>query len=412
MRAQELWRFAPRLHMRTKPERAMAVPRELMPSELEEKMVAAFERARPERPQIPREGTGQAVDSWTRANTAAFLILEREHRAIAVRLSRPYWRRRDRYSDLVLVTELIRLECEHLAGRVGPRAGSPAPHNGSPAGDDMPADWARPWGSGPMVEIGTALIFYLDQRDRLASRLPARTLASAADDAAKRRKPILSRFERATGERLERRFERATGEWRLELENGRGAAADSGKRQASPPIAEAAGDEKRAWPWASLGTTRRVAAVAAVFVAVGVGATFAKTRGGESAKAVSAPSPVVASVPEPLAARGERSREPQPGRGRGARHGAAHRSRAPQRGQGNAGVREADQTALTPSEIPPPAPEPAAEPVPAPPPPPPPDDGPAPEPQPDPKPGPGPVSSLPPPVNGLPAPGDSGDGGG
>jgi hypothetical protein len=398
MRAQELWRFAPRLHMRTEPERAMAV----MPSELEEKMVAAFERARAERlaAQIPREVAGQAVDPWTRANTAAFLILEREHRAIAVRLSRPYWRRGDRYRDLILVTELIRLEYEHLAGRVGRRAGPPAPHNGSPAGDDMPADWARPWGSGPMVEIGTALIFYLDQRDRLASRLPARTMARTAADAARVRDRILSRFERAMGE------------WRLELENGRGAAADSGKRQASPPIAEAAGDEKRAWPWASLGTTRRVAAVAAVFVAVGVGAAFAKTRGGESAKVVSAPSPAVASVPEPLAARGERSREPQPGRGRGARHGAAHRSRAPQRGQGNAGVREADQTALTPSEIPPPAPEPAAEPAPAPTPPPPPDGGPGPEPQPDPKPQPGPVSSLPPPVDGLPAPGDSGDGGG
>ena len=401
MRTQELWRFAPRLHMRTEPQRAMAVPWELVPSELEEKMVAAFERARAERlaAQIPREGAGHAVDPWTRANTAAFLMLEREHRAIAVRLSRPYWRRGDRYRDLILVTELIRLEYEHLAGRVGRRAGPPAPHNGSPAGDDMPADWARPWGSGPMVEIGTALIFYLDQRDRLASRLSARTLARTAADAARGRDRILSRFERAMGE------------WRLELEHGRGTAADSGKRQAAPPIAEAAGDEKRAWPWASLGTTRRVAAVAAVFVAVGVGATFGKTRGGESAKVVSAPSPVVASAPEPLAALRERSREPQPGRGRGARHGAAHRSRAPQRGQGNAGVRE-DQIAPTPSEIPPQAPEPAAEPVPAPTPPPPPDGGPAPQPQPDPKPGPGPVSSLPPPVGVLPAPDGSGDGGG
>ena len=389
----------------------MAAPRELMASELQEKMVAAFESARAERlaAQIPREGAGQAVDPWTRANMAAFLMLEREHRAVAVRLSRPYWRRGDRYRDLILVTELIRLEYEHLAGRVGRRAGGPAPHNGSPAGDDMPADWARPWGSGPMVEIGTALIFYLDQRDRLARRLSARTLANAADDAAKRRKPILSRFERATGERLERRFERATGEWKLEL--SRGAAPDSGKREAAA-TAEAAGDEKRAWPWASLGTTRRVAAVAAVLLAVGVGAIFAKTRGGESAQDVSAPSPVVASVPEPRAALGELSQRPQPDRGRGARHGAAHRSRAPQRDQGNAGVPKAGQTAPTPSEIPPPASEPAAEPVPAPTPPPPTDSGPAPEPQPDPKPGPGPVSSLPPPVDGLPAPGGSGDGGG
>ena len=400
MRAQELWRFAPKLNMRTEPDRAMAAPRELMASELQEKMVAAFESARAERlaAQIPREGADQAVDPWTRANTAAFLILEREHRAIAVRLSRPYWRRGDRYRDLILVTELIRLEYEHLAGRVGRRAGRPAPHNGSPAGDDMPADWARPWGSGPMVEIGTALIFYLDQRDRLARRLSARTLARTAADAARGRDRILSRFESAMGE------------WKLELEPGRGTAADSGNRQAALPVAEAAGGEKLAWPWASLGTTRRVAAVAAVLLAVGVGAIFAKTRGGESAKDVSAPSPVVASVPKPRAALGEQSQRPQPGRGRGARHGAAHRSRAPQRDQGNAGVPEAGQTARTASETPPPASEPAAEPVPASTPPPPTDSGPAPEPQPNPKPQPGPVSSLPPPVDGLPAPGGSGGG--
>src|SRR5206468_2131743 len=113
--------------------------------------------------------------------------------------------------------------------------------------------------------------------DRLARRLSARTLARTAADAARGRDRIL------------RRFESAMGEWRLELEHDRGAAADSGKRQAALPIAEAAGDEERAWPWASLGTTRRVAAVAAVFVAVGAGAIFAKTRGGESAKDVSAP---------------------------------------------------------------------------------------------------------------------------
>ena len=158
MRAKELWRFAPRFQMRTEPERAMAVPPELVPPELQKKMVAAFERARAERlaAQIPQEGASQAGDPWTRANTAAFLILERERRAIAARLSRPYRRPGDRYRDLVLVTKLIRLEYEHLAGRVGERAGAPSPPNGLPAGGDMPADWARPWGSGPMVEIGTA----------------------------------------------------------------------------------------------------------------------------------------------------------------------------------------------------------------------------------------------------------------
>ncbi|MEK6271565.1 MAG: hypothetical protein AABM42_02835 [Actinomycetota bacterium] len=378
----------------------MAVPPKPMPSELQEKMVAAFEHASAERlaAQIPQQGAGQPGDPWTRANTAAFLHLERERRAIAARLSRRYRRRGDRYRDLLLVTALIRLEYEHLAGRVGGRAGPPSPPNGVPGGGDMPADWARSWGSGPMLEIGTAFVFYRDQRDRLASRLPARTLASAAADAAKHRKPIFSRFERATGE------------WRLELEHGRGAAADSGKRQA-PATAGTAGDQKWAWPWADLRSTRRAAAVAAVFVAVGVGATLAGTRGGESP--VGAPSAGVASVPKRLAALGEQSRKPQPARGRGARQGAAHRSRAHQRDRGN----EAGHAAAA-SEIPPPAPEPAPEappaPIatPAPPPPPPPDNGPAPQPRPDPKPRPEPVSSLPPPGGGLPAPGGSGAGGG
>jgi hypothetical protein len=411
MRAKELWRFAPRLHMRTEPERAVAVPRKRMPPEFQQKMVAAFERARAERlaAHIPHEGAGQAGNHWTRANTAAFLILERERRATAARLCRPYRGRGDRYRDLILVTALIRLEYEHLAGRVGGRAGPPSPPSGSPIGRDMPADWARPWGSGPMVEMCTALIFYRAQRDQLARRLSTPTLESAAAAAARHRNRILTRFERAMGE------------WRLELEHGRGAGGDPEKRQAAAPIAKAARDEKRTWPWAGLGFARRAAAVAAVFVAVGVGAIFAETRGGESPNVVSAPSPAVASAPQPLAALGDRSREPRPARGRGARHGAADRSRAPQPRQGNAGgVREADQTTLTASQGPPPAPEPAPAPVapaapiatPAPTPPPRPDGGPAPQAPPEPKPRPGPVSPLPPPIGGLPAPGGSGAGGG
>jgi hypothetical protein len=414
MRAKELWRIAPRLQMRIEPERVMAARRELMPPELQKKMVAAFERARTERlaAQIPQQGAGQASDPWTRANTTAFLILERERRAIAARLCSSYRHSGDRYRDLILVTKLLRLEYEHLAGRVGGRSGPTAPPNGLPVGGDMPADWARPWGSGPMVEIGTAFVFYRDQRDRLARQLSTPTVGSAAAEAAWRRDRILTRFERAMGQ------------WRPELEHGMGAAADFGKRQAAAPIAVATGDEKRVWPWASLGFTRRAAAVAAVFAAVGVGAIFAQTRGGESA--VSAPGPVVASVPEPLEAVGERLKS-QPARGRGGRHGAAHRSRAP---QGNAGGVRKTNTALSASEIPPAAPEPAPEaaaaPIapaapaatPAPPPPPPPDGGPVPKPQPDPKPKPapkprpGPVYSLPPPVGGLPAPGGPSDQGG
>ncbi len=341
MRAMGLWRFAPRFQTRIQPERAMAARSELMPPELQKKMVAAFERARAERlgAQIPEQGASQATDPWTRANTAAFLILESERRAIATRLCRRYRRPRDRYRDLVLVTKLLRLEYEHLAGRVGERAGPPAPPNGLPVGGDMPAEWARPWGSGPMVEIGTAFIFYRDQRDRLAKRLPTSTVKSAAAAAAQRRNGILSRFEGAMGE------------WRPELEHGGGTAAGSRKRQA-----KGTGEVKRTWPWASLGLTRPAAALAAVFVAVGVGTIIAETRGGGSAGFVSVASPAVAIVPEPLAGLAAQSRRSQPARDRGARHGASPSS--PKRNEG----KEASEAVLTTSELPPAAPAPEASP--------------------------------------------------
>lgn len=397
MRAKQLWRVAPRFQKKTEPKRAMAVPPESMPPELHRKMVAAFERARAEQfaAKVPAEGR-RAGDPLTRANTAAFLILERERRAMASRLCRPYRYHGDRYRDLILVTKLIRLEYEHLAGRVGPKAGPQSPPHG-PADGETPADWARPWGSGPMVEIGTALTFYADQRDRLATRLPAHTVANAAADAARERNRILSRFERVKGE------------WRLEFEPGRDAAVDSEQGQAARATAEAAGHGKRAWPWASFGLPRPNVAVAAAFLVVGVGTLFAVTRGGGSPNVVNTASPVVASVPEPRAALAERARGSQPGRDRGARQ-RRHRG----------GGHKADQAALTASALPPPAPEPASEaapapvapaappaPTPTPAPAPAPDDGPASKPQPDPNPGPGPVSSLPPPVNPLPGPSGS-----
>jgi hypothetical protein len=383
--------------MKTEPERAMAVRPELIPPELQRKMVAAFERARAERlaAQVPGEAASHAGDPWTRANTAAFLLLESERRAIASRLTRSYRRSRHRYRDLVLLTKLIRLEYEHLAGRVSERAGHPAPPNGLPAGGDMPADWARPWGSGPMVEIGTAFTFYRNQRDRLARQLPTRTLRDAAAAAEQHRDRILTRFQGAMGE------------WSPELEHGRVTTADSGKGHARPI------PKRRAWPWASLRLARPAAALAAVFAAVGVGTIIAETRGGGSPSFVSAASPAVAIVPMPLA---KLPREPQPVRG--ARHGAPHRSRSPQRNED----KEANHAVLTSSEIPPAAPPPEVAPAPiapaapvatpAPTPAPPPDKPPTPEPRPNPKPRPGPVNTLPPPVNTLPPPGGSSGGGG
>jgi hypothetical protein len=412
MRATGLWRFAPRLQIKMDPNRAAAgrPELELVPPELQRRMVAAFERARAERlaAQTPQPGPIHASDPWVRANTAAFLALERERRAIATRLCRRHRRPADRYRDLVLVTKLLRLEYEHLAGRVGGRDGAPAPPNGLPVGGDMPAEWARPWGSGPMVEIGTAFAFYRDQRDRLARQLRTPTLRRAAAAAAQRRDGILTRFERAMGE------------WSPELEHGSVAAANPGKRRAATAIAETAGDGKRAWPWVSLGLSRPAVALAALFAVVGVGTVVAETRGGGSAGFASAPSPTVASVPGSLVAVAERWLEPQPARGPGGRHGASHRSKRPAREH----VADADQAVLAASETPPAPPLPEAAPAPvapaapvAPPPPapapaPPPAEPPPPEPRPDPKPRPGPVSPLPPPVNTLPPPGGSSSGGG
>ncbi len=324
--------------MRTEPKRVSAVPAELIPPERQAKMVAAFERARTERlaTQIPVEGTHSDSDPRVRANTAAFLVLEGERRAVATRLSRPYRRRRDRYRDLILVTKLIRLEYEHLAGRPNGGSGSLTPSNGLPVSGDRPADWARPWGSGPMVEMGTALAFYQDQRDRLAKRLSAPSRGSAAAAAAGQQDPILSRFEGAKG----------------------GLTARPESLLASEP--------QKTWPRPNLRLSRRAAAVATVFVAVGAGAVLAGTRGGEPLDAVSAPSRAVATVPEALAAVSERPRETQPAPG----------SAAPEPRQDS--TTEIPQPDLTAPEAPPPAyepipeaaPVPVAAPAPTPPPPP------------------------------------------
>ena len=98
-------------------------------------MHSVFQRVRAGRieVQIPGERVAEEADPWIRANSAAFLILERERRAAAARLGRHYWRRGDRYRDLALVTRLTHLEYEHLAGRVSRKAGGPSPAAGRPA---------------------------------------------------------------------------------------------------------------------------------------------------------------------------------------------------------------------------------------------------------------------------------------
>ena len=355
---------------RTEPKRASAATPELVPPELQAKMVAAFERARAERlaVQLPEDGADSASDPRTRSNTAAFLVLERERRVVAARLSRHYRRRRDRYRDLILVTKLIHVEYEHLAGRAVESADSRSPSNGGAVGGDRPADWARPWGSGPLIEMGTALSFYQDQRDQLGKRLPTRSRGSAAAAAAGHRDRILSRFEMARGGRL-------------------------GQESLSAPPSE-----PRAWPWTSPRFTRSAAAVACVCVAIGVGAIVG-TGGGGSAGARQAtrrlssrPCPTPCWPSGTAAARGRATgrRLPQPDRS----NEAAGPSRAERPGGTGLGARARSRTRSRSSR-------PGAVAAPAPPPP-------EPKPQPDPEASAGPVSSLPPPVDTLPPPGRSG----
>jgi hypothetical protein len=414
MRVIELRRFAPGWRRGTAAEPA-AVPPELMPPELQKRMRAAFEHVRAGQieVQIPGEPVAQEDDSWIRANSAAFLIVESERRAATTRLGRHYWRRGDRYRDLALVTKLTHLEYEHLAGRVSRRATGPSSPAGPPAlNRDIPADWARPWGSGPMLEMRTTLIRYEGQGNRLARRLPARTVARATADAERYR------------DRVCRRFERAMGEWSLELERELARAPEPGKPPAKPWASPAARARKsleaRGWtnlarvawtslaamPWGSL--RLRAAAVASVaVVAAGVGILVTR---GPSASSSAPSTAAAASVPElPLAALSKkRPRESHPARDRGAGQPARHRSTAPEQtptdsvAPPSAAPQVEDQTALTATSVAPSAPEPAPAAAPAPSP------SPAPSPQPAPKPSPDPVHSLPPPVHSLPNPGGGG----
>jgi hypothetical protein len=414
MRATRLRRFAPGWHRETAIESA-AVPPELMPPELQKRMRTVFDQVRAEHiaVRIPGERLAEADDPWIRANSAAFLIVEAERRAVAARLCGTYRRRRDRYRDLALVTRLIHLEYEHLAGRVSRRGGPPSPPDGTPAlNGDVPADWARPWGSGPMLEMRTTLIRYGGQGDRLARRLPARTLARATADAERCR------------DRVWTRFERAMCDWSLELQRELVWAPQPRKSPARPwaSLAVRAREslEARGWtnlarvawtslaakPWGSLRV--KGAAVAAVAVA-GAGIGIAVTR--EPSASSSAPSrAALASVPVlPLAALSEkRPRASHPAPDGDAVQPARDRSTAPEPtatdsvAPASAAPQVKAQTAPAAPPTVPSAPEPAAAPAPSP--------SPAPSPQPAPQASPGPVHSLPAPVHSLPSPGGSSGG--
>jgi hypothetical protein len=361
---------------------AAAVPENVV-SLQSHKMRAAFERVQAEQiaTQIPAQGARVAGDSSSRANRAAFLILEDERRAIGARLERPFDQRRrsERYRDLILIAKLSHLEHEHLVGRIGRGARLSSLPDGPPAvGWDAPADWARPWAVGPLLELRATYIHYGQLRDRLGRRLLAATRASAAADAERYFDRVFSRFEAVRGE------------WRLE--HGREAVQETRPR-------------------ASRGFGRPAAVAALVVAAAGIGVL--ETHTGTAPDSASAPITVANAPQHFLPALDDRSRGPQPARGRDAGQRGHHRSKAPEQPQtavAPAPPSPRGQTQLAASQTPPPAPAPAPAAAPAPAPAPAPQPQPAPSPSPRPSPTPGPVHSLPPPVNPLPTPGGGGGG--
>jgi hypothetical protein len=374
----------------------MAAPPEWMPPELYEKMHAAFERARAERldMELAQAAPHEESDPRTRANTGAFLILESERRAIAARLRRHYWRLRDRYRDLDAITKLTQLEYEHLAGRLGHP-------NGPPLGGDSPADWAESWGSGPMLEMGTAFIFYRGQRDRLGRRLPVRTRTRVDADVS------------GYGIGVSRAFQKAMGEWTpdLEPESIWPASKEQRAELTAAQAAGATGAATAAWRQRRLAWPRTATTAAAVVLAAGAGTIYAATRGGTPSHSADDAAQAIASVPQlPLVALDVRSRKPHSKQGKPGNR-ASHTSTpapAPSDVGGVAPTPRARpaRTRLTATPVapsPPPAPAPATSSTSSAPSP-----QPSPSPQPAPSPKPPPVHSLPPPVQSLPSPGGGG----
>jgi hypothetical protein len=137
-----------------------------------------------------------ALDPRARANRAAFLSLEDERRAVAVRLEGSDRRRGERYRDLVLITALSRLEHDHLVGGIGEELGvlSPADEPAALA-SGPPSEWAQPWATGPLLELRATYAGYRQARDRLGKRLLATTRKSAESEAEQRLRDLLLRFE-------------------------------------------------------------------------------------------------------------------------------------------------------------------------------------------------------------------------
>jgi hypothetical protein len=148
-----------------------------------------------------RRDGGVGGDDPAAACRTAFLFLERERELRVARLYHEH--RRDRYRDLILLTGLIGLQCEYLAGSIGPGASSRPgpPMTVTEAIESPPAAWARSWAFAPMRELRVAYGRYTAERRRLSMWLSSRSKARAEIEAEGALEEIAGRVARLVGGR-------------------------------------------------------------------------------------------------------------------------------------------------------------------------------------------------------------------
>jgi hypothetical protein len=254
--------------------------------------------------------------SAANGSKAALLMLERERSALAARLHRGFRRPSDRYRDLTLITGVIRLESEHLAGRAaGQGKPGPEPEDAGGLGSDRPADWAQPWASSVGCELRLCFDRYSQRRERAARWLSQPSRANAAADAQRRLAGVRARFDGVMG---------------LEVERAPVSAWQAHAEALNPRVPTTAAREREmnevrpGWLPRLKGAA---AAGAALLLVAAVGALVASPRGGAPSRLGSLPGHRVASLPRaPIAAPRRPTRGPRPKRSgvakRSARNGS------------------------------------------------------------------------------------------
>jgi hypothetical protein len=134
-----------------------------------------------------------------RSRLAAFHLLEVAEADLKARLRRRPVRPSRRYRDLVLVTQLIRLELQHLDGQTtcSSDGGEGAANTDSPGGPGDEGElyaWSYPWGLTARVRLRADLHRYSARRERLGRWLTPRGRARATLAAERRYRAIALRI--------------------------------------------------------------------------------------------------------------------------------------------------------------------------------------------------------------------------